>query len=118
MTATATPSDLTNTLAPVKVGDIFTYSWGYDQTNVDYYEVVGVTPSGKSVRVRQIAERETYDAHMMTGTSVPVPGKYIGPPLTKRLVLETYAAPRWGFKLPYSDARPWNSTPQRFSSYA
>lgn len=37
----------------VKVGDFFESSWGYDQTNVDFYKVVGVTKSGKSVRVQK-----------------------------------------------------------------
>ena len=32
--------------AGVKVGDIFYTSWGYDQTNVDWYQVVDVTESG------------------------------------------------------------------------
>lgn len=27
---------------PVKVGDIFAASWGYDQTNVDFYEVIAI----------------------------------------------------------------------------
>ena len=39
--------------ATVKVGDFFYSSWGYDQTNVDFYKVVGLTPSGKSVRVQK-----------------------------------------------------------------
>lgn len=46
MTATATA-------APVKVGDFFVSSWGYDQTNVDFYKVVGMTASGKSVKVQK-----------------------------------------------------------------
>lgn len=33
----------------VQVGDVFAYSWGYDQTNVDFVKVVKVTP--KSVRI-------------------------------------------------------------------
>lgn len=37
----------------VKVGDFFVSSWGYDQTNVDFYRVVGFTASGKSVRVQK-----------------------------------------------------------------
>ena len=37
----------------VKVGDFFASSWGYDQTNVDFYKVVGLTKSGKSVRVQR-----------------------------------------------------------------
>ena len=35
---------------PVKIGDIFEMSWGYDQTNVDYFQVVSLTPRGVYVR--------------------------------------------------------------------
>ena len=40
-------------LDKVQVGDIFCNSWGYDQTNVDYYQVIA--KSGKSVKIREIA---------------------------------------------------------------
>jgi hypothetical protein len=40
----------------VKVGDIFVNSWGYDQTNVDYYQVVSY--KGKTVELREIASQE------------------------------------------------------------
>lgn len=33
------------------LGDFYVESWGYDQTNVTFYRVVGITPSGKSVRL-------------------------------------------------------------------
>lgn len=36
------------------VGDILYSSWGYDQTNVDFFQVVSVTKA--SVRVREIAK--------------------------------------------------------------
>lgn len=39
----------------VEVGAIFYSSWGYDQTNVDYYQVVSRTKA--SVRVRKIGKR-------------------------------------------------------------
>lgn len=38
----------------VQVGDVFSCSWGYDQTNVNFYEVVEITPSGKSVKILPI----------------------------------------------------------------
>lgn len=39
--------------ATVKVGDVFSMSWGYDQTNVDFFQVVAKV--GKtSVRIRQV----------------------------------------------------------------
>lgn len=45
----------------VKVGDVFVESWGYDQTNVDYYEVVRVMPT--MVEVRAIYARTEGEGH-------------------------------------------------------
>ena len=69
---------------PVEVGDVFSASWGYDQTNVDFYEVVGITPSGKSVRLRAIG------SHVANSREYPNPGAYIttgrsSKPLTRRI---------------------------------
>lgn len=41
----------TNALPPV--GSFFATSWGYDQTNVEFYKVVGHTASGKSLRLQR-----------------------------------------------------------------
>jgi hypothetical protein len=40
-------------LAAVVVGTMFSYSWGYDQTNVDYFQLVG--RSGRMAQLRPIA---------------------------------------------------------------
>lgn len=40
----------------VKVGDLFSCSWGYEQTNVDFFQVIALVGS-KSVRVRQVAPK-------------------------------------------------------------
>lgn len=37
----------------VKVGDLFTASWGYDQTNVDFFQVIALVGES-SVRVREV----------------------------------------------------------------
>lgn len=37
----------------VQVGDIFSASWGYDQTNVDFFQVIALVGSA-SVRVREV----------------------------------------------------------------
>jgi hypothetical protein len=37
---------------PLKVGDLLRSSWGYDQTNVDYYQVTKVTK--RSVEIREV----------------------------------------------------------------
>lgn len=40
---------------PAKVGDILVCSWGYDQTNIDYYQVTKVLD--KSVKIRPIGKQ-------------------------------------------------------------
>ena len=71
----------------VKVGDIFYSSWGYDQTNVNFYEVTGLT--GASVKVREVAQRVVPPpdgkGHFTYEHVVPVPGQYIGGEMLKRL---------------------------------
>ena len=62
------------------VGDILHTCWGYDQTNVEYFEVVEVR--GKHVVLREIA-RETQETEFMQGNCVPIPGKYIGEPFRR-----------------------------------
>ena len=58
----------------LKVGDVFRSSWGYDQTNIDYYEVVAI--HGKAVDVREIGQ-QSEDTGWLQGNCVPAPGKYI-----------------------------------------
>ena len=40
----------------IKTGDIFYDSWGYDQTNINFYQVVGITD--KSVKLREIKSHQ------------------------------------------------------------
>lgn len=40
----------------VKVGDIFSASWGYEQTNVDFFQVIALVGES-SVRVREVYPR-------------------------------------------------------------
>ena len=74
---------MTNTTS-IKVGSIFKSSWGYDQTNVDYYQVTKVNPSGKSITVQQIAD-SINTTGMMCGTSLPIKDSFKGQPQTKRI---------------------------------
>jgi len=67
----------------VKVGDIFRCSWGYDQTNIDYYEVTRVIGE-RMVEITPIAQ-EREETHYMQGECVPVPGKYTGDPQRKKV---------------------------------
>jgi hypothetical protein len=64
----------------VEVGDVFRSSWGYDQTNIDYYEVISI--SGKTATfcaISQLIEETAY----LQGDCVPVQGSFIGKPFKK-----------------------------------
>lgn len=55
----------------MKQDDIFVSSWGYEQTNVDFYEVVKVT--AKTVTLIPI-ERKVQLKGFMRYTAMPIPG--------------------------------------------
>lgn len=63
----------------LQVGDILYSSWGYDQTNIDYYQVVGT--GNRSVKIRKIDSKSVDDSHVM-----PMPNKFIGPVMTKMVL--------------------------------
>lgn len=67
----------------LEVGTVLYSSWGYDQTNIDYYEVVKVV--GKStVEIREIA-RISKETESMQGSCIPAPGQFIGPVMRRRV---------------------------------
>ncbi len=51
-TTEAKPKEKVNKYG-VKVGDLFSASWGYDQTNVDFFQVIALVGES-SVRVREV----------------------------------------------------------------
>jgi hypothetical protein len=60
----------------VTVGTVFVNSWGWEQTNVDYYEVVAVR--GKMVDLRPIASEEVAGSQgFMCATVKPVRGAFL-----------------------------------------
>lgn len=62
----------------VKVGDIFRSSWGYDQTNIDYYQCVRLVGK-KMMEVREICE-QSEDTGWLQGQSVPAPNHWATEP--------------------------------------
>lgn len=64
----------------LEVGDVLRSSWGYDQTNIDYYEVTKIL--GRMVEIRAIAQESVETTHMQ-GECSPLPGHYIGEPMRK-----------------------------------
>lgn len=93
------------------VGAVLVSSYGYEQTNVDFYEVVAV--QNRTVTLRELVQ-ERQDTGNMSGTTTPVPGQY-----TKAEPIRKRVNPRNGVKLSSSSyAHPWDGRPQYWSSYA
>ena len=65
---------MSETAHGVKVGDVFVESWGYDQTNVDFYQVTKTTK--KMVEIKPIAGKTVGDGH--STRVVPDVGNFIG----------------------------------------
>lgn len=61
------------------IGSILNTSWGYDQTNVDYFQVVGIK-SKTMVYLREIAQIQHDDSHVL-----PAANNFIGEQFAKRV---------------------------------
>jgi hypothetical protein len=94
----------------LEVGAVLVSTYGYEQTNVEFYEVIAV--QNRTVTLRELAQDGTYTGYR-SGQTVPCPGHYIGEPIRKRV------NPRNSVKLSSSSyAHPWDGRPQYWSSYA
>jgi len=97
----------------LKVGQIMFSSWGYDQTNIDYYEVVEVV--GKNtVRIQSLTQKTDYDSAAMAGMCEPVPGVYEkgSKPMLKRVSAGNYIR-----LTSFSGASVWDGRPRHYSTY-
>lgn len=104
----------------LRAGDVLNCVWGYDQTNVEYFEVTKLI-GPRMVEIRQIASQSQQDGDMQ-GTCVPAKGKYISEPMRKKVTLSE------GVRI-YSFASAYKVeskkvagmeifTPQRWTAYA
>lgn len=72
----------------LQVGQIVYTTWGYEQTNVDFYEVVGLKGE-KTVLLRELkAEIVEHSKHAMAGMSAPSPGQFCGEVFSARAASE------------------------------
>jgi hypothetical protein len=104
----------------VKIGTIFQSTWGYEQTNVDFFKVLEVNKS--TVKVVQLKcnkkAAETWETYTVT-PSTEVCSQYLDI-MTKRLSFyQRDGAVTASFSVnSYSSASIWDGKPQRISCYA
>ena len=100
--------------ANVNVGDIFYTSWGYDQTNIDFYKIVAV--KNKTISYVSIGEDRTYTGPMQ-GTVVPNTN-HIGTDIKNaRILVDGDGAVSYRVTS-YSWAYPYKGQPLNFTEWA
>lgn len=99
----------------LKTGDILTSSWGYDQTNIDFYQVKEVR--GAFVIVQKIAQKRTYDTQD-TGDTMPVKDAFLpnSPELRKKV--SGGDGYQYISLTSYSSASLWDGKPEHWTAYA
>lgn len=96
-------------------GTVLSASWGYDQTNIDYYQVIRVVEGGRTVVIRPIASRTHVGDKdpWMTGSCWPLAGEFTGSESTHRV------QPGEHVKVSScATASPWDGKLDRWTAYA
>jgi hypothetical protein len=71
--------------ASIAVGDVFVASWGFEQTNINFYQVVA--RKGKSsVVLREIAKEDTREGGWASAYTKPLVDVFVGDEETHRLI--------------------------------
>lgn len=103
-------------VAAVKVGDIFVNSWGYDQTNLDFYQVV--EKNGRMLTLREVAQESVPGTGgFMSEQRVAVRGRFLenSKPIRK-VVKFSNGAPY--LPMPFGSCSKWGGESQYRSWYA
>ena len=109
----AARKQLNATAAPT-LGMIFCHSWGYEQTNIDYYEVVAV--SGRSVTLRELQQNRRHTGQM-EGTCTPLRGQYRNSKEIKKLVQVSRNDGDLYVSMEYGWCEQWDGKPDNWTSY-
>lgn len=97
----------------VNINDIYVCSWGYDQTNIDYYKVTAV--KNKTVNLVSIGQNRNYTGPMQ-GECTPDPTVTGSKTYTKRMLVYGNTV---SFKMTsYSWAYKWNGQTNHFTEWA
>lgn len=97
----------------IKAGDIFYNSWGYEQTNIDYYQVVKATK--KTITLKEI-EKSITSYKNMRGLVEPLKDNFKS---DKELRKSPYLLDNsWYVDMEYGIGKKWDGEAMRFTNYA
>jgi hypothetical protein len=96
----------------LEVGTVLVGSWGYDQTNVEAWQVVELV--GRcSVNIRRIATVQTRELGDMAADVIPAPDQFVDAEIVfKRVVSANHVS------MDHCTLRPWDGRPMYRSWYA
>lgn len=92
----------------LQTGDIVWNSWGYEQTNIDWFRVTRITKN--YVWLKRLCGIETERAGMMSGLTVP--GQESTRPVEKHRACGEHVSVNHG------SASKWDGKPRHYSTYA
>lgn len=97
----------------LKVGDIFHCGWGYSMTLNDFYQVVEITKSRKSVKVKKLKKFLTeHDGYGQAGFQSCTKNDFASDKISTHRIQDGH------IKISnYAWARLWDGTPQTYDSY-
>lgn len=103
-----------------QVSNILVGSWGYDQTNIDFYQIISRTK--KTVTFCEMNQNEITTG-FLCGDCTPIPGSYKTPQAhTRRVDMDDNGKPSIQFSKDGEGHRVtltlWNGNPCHWSSYA
>ena len=94
-----------------EVGDVLCSTWGYDQTNVDFYEVTRVV-SDRTIELRAIRDQRKAGAYCDAGTATPAHGSFKGGAFRRRVTLGSVLITS------FCVASRWDGKPVTWTAYA
>ncbi len=95
----------------IRVGAIIHHSWGYEQTQCDYYQVLTVTAHGATIQAISSQGVEG-SAGFMSERQMPVRDMFMGEPLKVRISGQNYVT-----TLPHGSADVWDGQAKYCSWY-
>ncbi len=92
-----------------EVGAILYSAWGYDQTNIDYYQIIDRTD--KMVTIQKIAKKYLETNYPSEESVVPAKDNFVGEPMKKKIGA-------YGISLnSYANASLWDGEPKYQTAY-
>jgi hypothetical protein len=104
-------------LAKVQPGIIFYSSWGYDQTNVDFYQVKSV--KGNFAIIQEIRqESEPGSSELMSSSVKGIKNAFIGDEIRKKINFNSWNNDPYFHFNGFNDANVWDGKSKYCSWYA